>query len=1013
MRIPRLITLLASVTLPIGCTSTSKVESDGSGGGGAVDCPAGQAYCGGVCVDILANPASCGSCDAACTVGASCVAGQCLCDGGLTDCSGACVNLQGDGQHCGTCTTECGEGQVCSAGQCQGSCTIPGQVQCGTSCVDTKVDPGNCGVCGTICVAGASCVAGQCQCPTGMSVCGDACTTLATDALNCGRCGVLCDVGQSCVGGVCTPGGTGGTGGVGAGGTGGVGAGGVGAGGGVTGGAPMGGNGAGGTGGVPLPTEVVIEEEELGFCSVDGVVEATNPGFSGVGYANTDNAAATEIEWAVQVGEAGQYALDFDYANASGDRSGNVLVDGVEVVSALSFPATNDWTSWSTVNTSVTLATGIHHLVLQATTADGLANIDTLTVSGAAVDAVDCNATVGTGGTGGDSSGGTGGVGTGGQATGGGGATSCPVSANGHYQMEDLDRGVVAVRGNNGNYVGWRMFGYEYDRSDPSSVSYNLYRDGSLVANVTDSTNYFDSGAGTGASYSVSAVVNGTECEQSDPVTPWAQNYITIPLSNPGSHEANDATPGDLDGDGEYEIVLKWQPANAKDNSQSGVTDNTYLDALELDGTRLWRIDLGPNIRSGAHYTQMSVYDFDGDGRAELAVKTAPGTRDGTGAYLSMGPAASDDDGAVYRNGDGYILSGPEYLTVFDGLTGAELATVNYPVPRGNVGDWGDTYGNRLDRYNSGVAMVTDSGNTATGRPSIIRQRGYYTRLTVSALNWRDGQLTTAWIFDSNDSGKGAANGQGDHSAMAADMDGDLAQEISTGATTIGSDGTLRCTTGRGHGDAMHVGELVPGQGISVFTVYEGSGGYAVFNGNTCAPYVEVLGGDDNGRGVAEDVYPGSPGAEMWSATSSNLMSCSSGSNVGSEPSSQNFLIYWDADESRELQDGASISKYGGSTLLSASGCSGNNGTKNTPSLTADLLGDWREELVVRETNNSALRVYTTTDVTSRRIYTLMHDPTYRMQVTFEQSSYNQPPHTGFHIGDGMADPPEPDIHVR
>jgi rhamnogalacturonan endolyase len=173
------------------------------------------------------------------------------------------------------------------------------------------------------------------------------------------------------------------------------------------------------------------------------------------------------------------------------------------------------------------------------------------------------------------------------------------------------------------------------------------------------------------------------------------------------------------------------------------------------------------------------------------------------------------------------------------------------------------------------------------------------------------------------------------------------------------------------------------------------------------------LGGDDNGRGVAEDVYPGNPGAEFWSATSSSLMSCANGSNVGSEPGSQNFLIYWDADETRELQDGASITKYNGGTLLSASGCSGNNGTKNTPSLTADLLGDWREELVVRESNNSALRVYTTTEVTSRRIYTLMHDPTYRMQVTFEQSSYNQPPHTGFHIGDGMADPPEPDIHVR
>src|SRR5690606_38162818 len=229
------------------------------------------------------------------------------------------------------------------------------------------------------------------------------------------------------------------------------------------------------------------------------------------------------------------------------------------------------------------------------------------------------------------------------------------------------------------------------------------------------------------------------------------------------------------------------------------------------------------------------------------------------------------------------------------------------------------------------------------GRPSIMQQRGYYTRLTMSALHYRDGQLTTNWIFDSNGSGKSDAFGQGDHSATAADMDGDGAQEINTGALTIGSDGSFRCATGRGHGDAMHVGELIPGKGITVFTVYEGSGGYSVHNGNTCEIYASASGGDDNGRGVAADVYAGNPGAEFWSSTSSNLMSCANSSNAGAEPSSANFLIYWDGDELRELQDGNRITKYGGGTLLTAEGCSGNNGTKNTPSLVADLLGDWRE----------------------------------------------------------------------
>lgn len=595
-------------------------------------------------------------------------------------------------------------------------------------------------------------------------------------------------------------------------------------------------------------------------------------------------------------------------------------------------------------------------------------------------------------------------------------ATCAALSANGHYQMENIDRGVVAVKVSNGVYVGWRMLGYEYEPANPSNIAYNVYRGDTKVATVTDSTNYLDSSGSTSSTYSVSAVIGGAECERSAPVTPWAQNYLSIPLTPPatgpngGTYSANDGSTGDLDGDGKYDIVLKWDPSNAQDNSKAGVTDNVYLDGYTLSGTRLWRIDLGPNIRAGAHYTQFAVYDFDGDGKAEVACKTAPGTKDGSGAYLGKGPAAQDDDSAVYRNSDGYILTGPEYLTVFSGETGKELATIDYPVPRGTVSSWGDSYGNRVDRFNAGVAFVKEGG-TATGKPAIIMQRGYYTRLTVSALTWRNATLSKLWTYDSGNSG-GAA-GQGDHAAMAADTDNDGAQEIITGSATIGSDGKLMCTTGLGHGDALHVGELVVGKGISVFTVLEGEGGYDIHNGATCASIVKVTGGDDNGRGVAEDIDPSSPGAEMWSATSSSLYSCATGATIGSEPSSMNFLIYWDADESRELEDGTTISKYGGGNLLSASGCSSNNGTKSTPTLTADLLGDWREEIVWRQSDNKALRVYTTTATTARRIYTLMHDPTYRMQVSFEQTSYNQPPHTGFHIGNGMANPPKPDINVK
>ncbi len=612
--------------------------------------------------------------------------------------------------------------------------------------------------------------------------------------------------------------------------------------------------------------------------------------------------------------------------------------------------------------------------------------------------------------------------------SGGGGTTPSPT---GHFQMEDLDRGVVAVKVSGGVYVGWRMFGYEYDKAEPSNVSYNVYRGETKVATVAESTNYLDASGTATSTYAVSAVIGGAEGAKSAPASVWGQNYLRIPLTPPGSgYEANDGSPGDLDGDGQYEIVLKWQPTNAQDNSKSGVTDNTYLDGIKLDGTRLWRIDLGPNIRSGAHYTQHVVYDFDGDGSAEVAVKTAPGTKDGKGQYLGKGPAANDTDSQVYRTSSGYVLSGPEYLTVFSGKTGEELATVNFEVARGSVSAWGDDYGNRVDRFLSSAAFVSDqgSGKAASGRPSILMARGYYTRATITAWNWRDGALTKVWTADSGSSTSATASayGQGAHWMGVADADADGAQEVIYGSAVIGSDGKFRCSTGFGHGDALHIGDLIPSRdGIEVFMVHEAAPQprSEVHDANTCAviwkgPALRTAaqtGGDaeDNGRGVCDDVLASNAGAECWSSVDTNLLSATSGASVGSEPSSQNFLIYWDADESRELEDGTAIVKVGGGNLLTASGCASNNGTKSTPTLTADLLGDWREELVLRESNNGALRVYTTTSVTARRIYTLMHDPQYRMQVSSEQTAYNQPPHPGFHIGSGMADPPVPDIHVK
>jgi hypothetical protein len=576
--------------------------------------------------------------------------------------------------------------------------------------------------------------------------------------------------------------------------------------------------------------------------------------------------------------------------------------------------------------------------------------------------------------------------------------------------MENLDRGVVAVKVTGGVYVGWRMFGYEYDTT-ASNVSYNLYRDGTKVANVTDSTNYLDASGTSSSKYTVSAVIKGVEGAQSGPMTVWAQQYLSIPVSPPpngplgGKYSPNDASPGDLDGDGQMDIVLKWDPSNSQDSSFSNKSDDCIIDGLKINGTRLWRIDLGVNIRAGAHDTQLSVYDFDGDGKAEFACKTAPGTKDGQGNYLKTGPAAGADNSQDLRGPRGMTLGGPEWLTVFDGTTGAERATIEYPVLYASH-SWGDTNGNRSQRFNGGFAFVKDGG-VATGLPSIIQQRGYYTVLTVSALTFRDGVLAKNWVYDSVTS---IPNGGGDHSCMAADVDGDGAQEIIPGARTINSDGTFKCDSGMGHGDAMDIAALIPGKPIVTFSIHESLGGSDAHDAATCTFYYKITGGGDANRGRADYVGAGDETSASCNGGGASGL-CLTG--TGSAPSAgSNFVIYWDADEWRELEDAHTITK-GGTSLVDCSTCLGNNSTKNTPTLTADMLGDWREEIIWRESSGSAIRIYTTTDVTKRRIYTLMHDPTYRAQVNFEQASYNQPPHPGFQISPNMPDPPKPDIFVK
>ncbi|MEU1669350.1 rhamnogalacturonan lyase [Streptomyces sparsogenes] len=572
-------------------------------------------------------------------------------------------------------------------------------------------------------------------------------------------------------------------------------------------------------------------------------------------------------------------------------------------------------------------------------------------------------------------------------------------------QLERLDRGLVSVHTGNDNLVSWRWLA-----TDPDDVTFNLYRGGVKVnSSPLTTTNYLHKDAPNSADYTVRAVVGGVEQPASPSAVQFRSGYYDVPISPPSggsdyTYEANDASVGDLDGDGDLDLVLKWQPTNAKDNSQSGVTGNTIVDGYTLQGQRLWRIDLGRNIRSGAHYTQFQVYDYDGDGKAEVAMKTADGTVDGTGR--TIGNASAD-----HRNSSGYVLSGPEFLTMFNGRTGAAVSTVDYVPPRGTVSSWGDSYGNRVDRFLAGTAYLDGS------KPSLIEARGYYTRTVISAWSYSGGQLTRKWTFDTNSStnaGKGY-DGQGNHALTIGDVDADGKDEIVYGSMAVDDNGAGLWTTRNGHGDAAHLGDLDPSRpGLEYFKVDEDSSKPSSYYADARTGQVlwSTPASGDNGRGVAGDIWAGSDGAEMWSAADGSIRD-RSGAAKGRKPSSINFLSWWDGDPVRELLDGTHIDKYGTSAdtrLLTGSGVHSNNGTKATPSLSGDILGDWREEVIWPTSDNKALRIYSTPYETDRKITTLLQDRQYRVALAWQNTAYNQPPHPSFFIGNKMATPPRPRI---
>lgn len=586
-------------------------------------------------------------------------------------------------------------------------------------------------------------------------------------------------------------------------------------------------------------------------------------------------------------------------------------------------------------------------------------------------------------------------------------------------QKEKLGRGVVAIRESPSTVVvSWR-----YLSSDPMETAFNIYRDGKkLTAQpvVTGTLFRDENSSRETAAYEVRPVLKGKETHHIDGTYTLPANaplgYLQIPLQKPAdgvtpagdtyTYSPNDASIGDVDGDGEYEIILKWEPSNAKDNAHDGYTGEVYFDCYRMNGEQLWRINLGKNIRAGAHYTQFMVYDLDGDGKAEVVMRTSDGTVDGKGKVIGNAKADYREPGVLDKKKNkltrqGRILEGNEYLTVFSGLTGEALYTTDYIPARGNPKDWGDTRANRSDRFLACIAYLDGV------RPSVVMCRGYYTRIVLAAFNWDGKKLNKHWVFDTNTPGNEDYAKQGNHNLRVGDVDGDGCDEIIYGSCTIDHNGNGLYSTGLGHGDAIQLTQIDPARkGLQVWACHENKrDGSTYRDAATGEIILQLKSTRDIGRCMAADIDPTNPGLELWSPGTGGIINFKGELIV---PKTKNFpvnmAVWWNGDLLREVLDKNRISKYDWEQkcfipFVEFEGVASNNSTKATPSLQGDILGDWREEVLFRSEDNNSLRLYVSTIPTEYRFHTFLEDPVYRISIATQNVGYNQPTQPGFYFG--------------
>lgn len=712
---------------------------------------------------------------------------------------------------------------------------------------------------------------------------------------------------------------------------------------------------------------------------------------------------------------------------------------------------------------------------------------------------------------------------------------TAPVTLIPQPQLEKLNRGLAAVKTDDGVFLSWRLLRSEVTACSARRIigaDFTVYRNGKEIATVTGSTNWLDKEGTEDDLYTV-APVGGKACS---PARVWEKGYYDLPLQKPEGgitpagqafeYTANDMSVGDVDGDGEYEYIVKWDPTNSQDVSIKGYTGRCIIDCYKLNGQLLWRLDMGPNIRAGAHYTQFMVYDFDGDGKAEMSVKTAPGTcmtrYNPDGSVLSVtfvtmpegdlaaGYSHQDNyvcSGADYRRHvaemfmgwhrhpevlrgqwpktleecfgidqrydyplsqadadaladyfitefapsrsprnqleafEGFIYEGPEYLSLFAG-DGSELETIPFPFPRVDDGLlWGDYAWNRIepcnrvDRFLSGVAYLDGV------HPSLIVCRGYYTRSCIAAYDVEGGCHKLRWQVDSGflpmqnpfkvmpgdpqdgtDPVYGKLARQGNHSLSCADVDGDGCMEIIYGAACIDHDGSLLYSStgllpdGReaklGHGDSMHVADIDPDvPGLEIFNVFEEGRhapyGFALRDAETGAVRFGEYHEGDLGRCMIGDVLPEVRGLQVWSK---GMYNCK-GTKLDAPEPSTNARIYWMGDLTTQVTDTPDylhshktgrVCDLRRGVVLEPEGTLTNNSTKGNPCLIGDIFGDFREELLLRTEDSTAIRIYTPTDLTPHKLPTMMHDPQYRCGIAWQNNCYNQPVYPSFYYASDM-----------